>query len=131
MIKLKDIIGEDFGGSYGGNKNRRWSTPSYSRGEWHDPNDDRGTRQSKQCPEVWDAVMDLANNDPRFETESHAISYMINEPATKNKWYIIYSDKQWKGSATVDGKTVVSYGASPSETAANFKEVTGIGDSTM
>jgi hypothetical protein len=113
MIKLKDILGEQ-----GGMK--------YSRGEWHNPQP-RIPRPSQEVPADFNDIVDIANNDPRFETETTRISYKIIEPSTGNKWYIIYSDGRWTGQAIIDMESVVPYGSPSEEIVANFKEVTGIG----
>jgi len=85
MIKLKDTLGEDFGGSYGGNKNRRWdSAPGYSRGEWddtykHKPQND----VEANFPAEWDALVDSVNQRPNIEA-SEEIDYRAAISKLKN-----------------------------------------------
>jgi len=101
VIKLKDILSEDFGGSYGGNKNRSYKNNTYySRGEWFDRRDDKTSRPTLPTPKEWDDLMDRVNNDPRFETYTGKDGYQIKDtrgPSSNLKWQLTPGRFGWSG----------------------------------
>jgi len=130
VIKLKDILGEDFGGSYGGNKNRR--PKFYKDGPNNDEpfifRDDKTSRPTLPTPKEWDKLMDRVNNDPRFETYTGKDGYQIIDTKGNNlKWQITPGRFGWKGM----GRDSVEY-PNPkefndvNEVIKNFYELTGL-----
>lgn len=80
-----DDVNEDFGGGYGGNKNRRWDDkPGYSRGEWDDTyNFKKGEDVEANWPAEWNELVDSVNQDPNIEA-SEEIDYRAAISKLKN-----------------------------------------------
>ena len=131
MIKLKDILGEDFGGSYGGNKNRgKFYKGGPNNDEPFDFRDDKTSRPTLPTPKEWDKLMDRVNNDPRFETYTGKDGYQIKDtrgPSSNLKWQLTPGRFSWSGI----GRASAEY-PNPrefndvKELIKNFYEVTGL-----
>ena len=89
MIKLKDILGEDFGGSYGGNKNRRWSKPLY---------DDKGS--SPIVVTAWDDIVDEYNGKHGYSTSTKSDSRVydseIGNLSVGMEWKVSFRNNNWR-----------------------------------
>ena len=95
----EDDQNEDFGGSYGGNKNRRWSKPSYSRGEWvDDPNDAKGG--SPIVVTAWDDIVDEYNGKHGYSTSTKSDSRVyeseIGNLSVGMEWKVSFRNSEWR-----------------------------------
>lgn len=101
MIKLKDTLGEDFEGGYGGNRTRsKFYKGSIHNDEPFDFRDDKPARVNTPVSSKWDALMDRVNSDPRFKTETDGETYQITDTRGRNLIWQLYRSKSglsWKG----------------------------------
>ena len=125
MIKLKDILGEQYGGRRG-----KFYRGSRYNDEPFDFRDDKPSRPKLPVPPEWDKLMDRVNNDPRFETYTGDDGFQIIDKNGRNlKWQITPGRYGWKGM----GRSGVDY-PNPVEffdvkdVIKNFYELTGLSD---
>ncbi len=94
MIKLKDTLGEDFEGGYGGNRTRsKFYKGSMHNDEPFDFRDDKPARVNTPVSPKWDALMDRVNSDPRFKTETDGETYQITDTRGRNLVWQLYRSK--------------------------------------
>ena len=94
----KNLQEDDFGGSYGGNKNRRWSKPSYSRGEWHPQND--SSNGSPIVVTAWDDIVDEYNGKHGYSTSTKSDSRVyeseIGNLSVGMEWKVSFQNNNWR-----------------------------------
>ena len=131
MIKLKDTLGEDFEGGYGGNRTRsKFYKGSIHNDEPFDFRDDKPARVNTPVSPEWDALMDRVNSDPRFKTETDGETYQITDTRGSNLVWQLYRSKSglsWKGIGRASAKYPHPRQFNDvDELIKNFYEVTGL-----